>query len=222
MGETSNDGRDCSQGYKQQRHARPRLLSRTQTVMKQCPAPIPTRARMWVLHESRRRTFCSPAVRPAEPSCHPSPRPPSPEPWFRSGAGTLQRPATASVAHLHSEIAGLSAGIARDALVAGNSPLHDPASASDLHRPGPRLRLRHPRSAVTNADAPATARAHEPDTTARATSNRATPSRVLERHKHGQPERAPIPNIYIATTPGSAPTTLSRDHVVTLQGVKRP
>ena len=63
MGETSNDGRDCSQGYKQQRHARPRLLSRTQTVMKQCPAPIPTRARMRVLHESRRRTCCSPISR---------------------------------------------------------------------------------------------------------------------------------------------------------------
>ena len=46
------------------------------------------------------------------------PRPLRPEPWFRSRAGTLTRPAPASVAHLHSEIAGLSAEIARDALVA--------------------------------------------------------------------------------------------------------
>ena len=43
-----------------------------------------------------------------------------PEPWFRSRAGTLTRPAPASVAHPHSDIAGLSAEIARDALVASS------------------------------------------------------------------------------------------------------
>jgi hypothetical protein len=37
---------------------------------------------------------------------------------LRQGTGTLSRPASASVTHLHSEIAGLSAEIARDALLA--------------------------------------------------------------------------------------------------------
>jgi hypothetical protein len=48
----------------------------------------------------------------------PSPRQLIPKPWFRSGTGTLSRPASASVTHLHSEFAGLSAEIARDALLA--------------------------------------------------------------------------------------------------------
>ena len=65
-------------------------------------------------------TCSSPAARPAARSGRPSPRPLSPGPWFRSRAGTLTRPAPASVAHLHSKIAGLSAEIARDALLASS------------------------------------------------------------------------------------------------------
>ncbi len=49
----------------------------------------------------------SPAARPAASSTRSWSRPLRPEPWFRSRAGTLTRPASASVAHLHSAIAGL-------------------------------------------------------------------------------------------------------------------
>jgi hypothetical protein len=66
----------------------------------------------------------SPATRPAAPSGPPSTQPLSPEPWFRAGAGTRQTPAPASIAHLHSKIAGLSAGIARDLLLAISASLH--------------------------------------------------------------------------------------------------
>ena len=57
-----------------------------------------------------------------------------PEPWFRSCAGTLTRPTSARVAHLHSEIAGLSAEIARDALVASRGC--GVGSAGGAGRPG--------------------------------------------------------------------------------------
>jgi hypothetical protein len=54
-------------------------------------------------------TRLSPSARPADCAGRPPPRQLSPKPWFRSGAGTLKRPVPASVAHLHSETAGLSA-----------------------------------------------------------------------------------------------------------------
>ena len=53
------------------------------------------------------RCTIAPAARPAASSTRSWSRPLRPEPWFRSRAGTLTRPASASVAHLHSAIAGL-------------------------------------------------------------------------------------------------------------------
>ena len=61
------------------------------------PIRSPPFMRREVCWPQTRAPCCSPAARPVAPSGRPSPRPLSLKPWFRSGSGTLRRPASASV-----------------------------------------------------------------------------------------------------------------------------
>ena len=88
--------------------ARRRAYPTQQAPHRRPPPPPPPREQRCGSQRMRGSGTCSsPAARPAASSTRSWSRPLRPEPWFRSRAGTLTRPASASVAHLHSAIAGL-------------------------------------------------------------------------------------------------------------------
>ena len=102
-----HEGGPLDQAFRDSRIGRgPRIPAR-------CPLSPPltvsgtiARDRNQVLPRRSQATRNSPLGRPAARSGRPSPRPLRPKPWFRSRAGTLTRPAPASVAHPHSEDCG--------------------------------------------------------------------------------------------------------------------